>query len=322
MEMFSRTLSQMLMMFTFILVGFLLRKKRILPDDSGSVMAKLETNVFVPALSLYTMITKCTVKTLTDNSTIVLYGCALVACAVALAYILVPLFVPKKNRTPQDEYLSNVYKYALTFGNWGFMGNYIALSLWGADFFYQYSLFLICTTLVTYTWGLIILIPKEAGAGTWQNIKKGLLTPPVISVFAGLILGLLDVQQYIPEFLMSALDGAGKCQGPVAMLLAGFVIGGFDIKQMLTDKKVYAASGLRLLIIPAAMLLVMRLIGAPENIQLMALIAFATPLGLNTVVYPAAYGGDTRPGASMAMVSHVLCVITIPLMYLLFFVVL
>ena len=121
---------------------------------------------------------------------------------------------------------------------------------------------------------------------------------------------------------MSALDGAGKCQGPVAMLLAGFVIGGFDVKQMLTDKKVYAASGLRLLIIPAAMLLVMCLIGAPENIQLMALIAFATPLGLNTVVYPAAYGGDTRPGASMAMVSHVLCVITIPLMYLLFFVVL
>lgn len=322
MEMFSRTLSQMLMMFAFILVGFLLRKKKILPDNSGTVMAKLETNVFVPALSLYTMITKCTVKTLTENSTIVLYGFVLVLFAMLLAYLLVPLFVPRKNRTPQDEYLSNVYKYALTFGNWGFMGNYIALSIWGADFFYQYSLFLIFTTLVTYTWGLIILIPKGVGISTWQNIKKGLLTPPVIAVFAGLVLGLLDVQRYIPDFLMSALSGAGNCQGPVAMLLAGFVIGGFDVKRMLTDKKVYAASALRLLVIPAVMFLMLRLAGAPESIQLMVLIAFATPLGLNTVVYPAAYGGDTRPGASMAMVSHVLCVVTIPLMYLLFFVVL
>ena len=30
---------------------------------------------------------------------------------------------------------------------------------------------------------------------------------------------------------------------------------------------------------------------------------------------PAAYGGDTSTGASMAMISHTLCVITIPLMY-------
>jgi len=49
-----------------------------------------------------------------------------------------------------------------------------------------------------------------------------------------------------------------------------------------------------------------------------ALIVFGTPLGLNTIVYPAAYGGDTRTGASMTMISTVFSVITIPLMYLIF----
>ena len=53
-----------------------------------------------------------------------------------------------------------------------------------------------------------------------------------------------------------------------------------------------------------------------------ALIAFATPLGMNTIVFPASYGGDTKTGASMAMISHVLSVATIPLMYYLFIILL
>ena len=38
-------------------------------------------------------------------------------------------------------------------------------------------------------------------------------------------------------------------------------------------------------------------------------------LGLNTVVFPEAYGGNPETGASMALISHTLCVITIPIMY-------
>ncbi len=52
----------------------------------------------------------------------------------------------------------------------------------------------------------------------------------------------------------------------------------------------------------------------------LALIAFATSLGLNTIVSLAAYGGDTKIGASMTTISHTLSVITIPLMCLIFIV--
>ena len=43
--------------------------------------------------------------------------------------------------------------------------------------------------------------------------------------------------------------------------------------------------------------------------------ATAPALGLNTVIFPEAYGGNPETGASMAMISHTLCVITIPLLY-------
>jgi predicted permease len=104
--------------------------------------------------------------------------------------------------------------------------------------------------------------------------------------------------------------------GPVAMVLAGFVVGGYEFKSLFKDKKVYIATFLRLIVIPGIIVTVLKLLGTSSDILTLALICFATPLGLNTIVYPAAYGGETKTGASMAVISHTLSVITLPLMYL------
>lgn len=73
-EIFNLTLKQMLMMFSLILVGFLLRKKSKLPENSGTVMAKMETFIFVPALSLFNQMTKCTVETFKTNAPLYYMG--------------------------------------------------------------------------------------------------------------------------------------------------------------------------------------------------------------------------------------------------------
>ena len=110
--------------------------------------------------------------------------------------------------------------------------------------------------------------------------------------------------------------------GPVAMILSGFVIGGFNLKSLLINKKVYLATAFRLILIPALFIIALKLLGASETVLILALICLATPFGMNTIVYPAAYGGDFRTGASMTMISSTISVITIPLMYLVFIVLL
>lgn len=322
MEIFFLTLRQMLMMFTLILVGFFLRKKSLLPANSDITMAKLETFAFVPALTLYNQMTKCTVRTFTENSVLILYGLVIVLAAILLSYPLSRFFVKKQPGSPESTYQRNIYKYALTFGNYGFMGYYIILGVWGDDLFYKYSMFVLGVSILCSSWGLFILIPKDKSVSIWANLKKGFLTPPMIALVLGILFGLLDLAKYVPDFLISAFDSAGKCQGPVAMVLAGFVIGGYNFKEILINKKVYVVSFLRLIAIPAVIMLVLQLLGTNKEIMTLALIAFATPLGLNTIVYPAAYGGDTKTGAAMTMISHTLSVITIPLMYLIFIVLL
>ena len=93
---------------------------------------------------------------------------------------------------------------------------------------------------------------------------------------------------------------------------------GYNFKEILTDKKVYFATIYRLFIAPALVILLLWLAKAPVYMMGLALFAYATPLGMNTVVFPAAFGGETKTGASMALISHTLCVITIPVMYALF----
>lgn len=322
MEIFLRTLEQMGTVFLLMAVGFILRKTNILGENADKVIAKLETYIFCPALALYTQMTKCTVPTFVANSRLILYGTALILGAIILSYPLSKLFVPNYKESSKLDYQRSIYKYALTFGNFGFLGNFLALSVWGSDFFYLYSLFTLTVNILCYGWGIYILVPKEQNAGVWASVKNAVTAPGILALVIGIVLGLTGLADYVPSFVTGTLKTAGDCMGPVAMVLAGIVIGGYDFKELLNNKKVYIATALRLFVIPGVILLILKALRADETLLSIALIAFATPLGMNTIVFPASYGGDTKTGASMAMISHVLSVATIPLMYLLFVVLL
>lgn len=317
MNFFIPTLNQLLMMFSLIVTGFILRKTKILPENSGTTLSRLETYVFSSALVMSTQLEKCTVQNFKTYSVYLLYGLFLILLCIALAYPLSFLFIRKTGGDEKLIYLRKVYRYGMAFGNFGFMGNFLVLGLWGADGLFKYTMFTFPLSIFCYSWGIPMLIPKE-GKGFKATLKT-ILNPPLLAMIVGCIGGLFGVTPYIPEFLLKALDSAGECMGPVAMILAGFVIGGFDVKTLVNDKKVYFATLLRLIVLPSAITIFMIAIGASEECSLFAMLAFATPLGLNTVVYPAAFGANTKPGASMAMISHTLSVITIPLMYLIFF---
>ena len=317
MDVFNLTLNQMLMMFTLIIAGFILRKARLLPDNAATVLSKLETYILMPALNLSNMMTQCTPENLSKNAPLMLYGLVIIVIFVALSYVLCRLFVRPKGDA-KKAYESNVYKYALVFGNFGFVGNFLVLNIWGAETFFQYSLFTFPVSIFCYAWGLYLMIPKEAGGSILSGLKKGLLAPPILALFLGAILGLTGLAKYVPSFFVTALESASPCMGPVAMLLAGFVIGGYRMGSLFRDVKVYFLVLLRLIVLPAALVAVLLLIKADPWAVIFSLVAFATPVGMNTIVYPSAYGGDPKTGASMVLISNILAVITIPLMFLLF----
>ena len=303
-QVFSATLSPMLVMLLCMVTGFVLKQQKICPDNTTSVLSKLETYVLCPALTLSTFSKYCTVASLTEQYRMVLLSLLCVVIAITLAYLLSPLFSKKG-------YGRNIYRYALAFGNFGFMGNAIVPAILGEEMLYTYMLFTLPLNIGVYTWGITILIPGDEK----KNPLKNLLNPVVFAVAIGAILGLTGLGERMPAFLTNTFTSLGTCMGPIAMVLTGFVIGSYPIRSLLTNGKVYIAAVLRLFLLPALFVLLLKLLGADVTTLTMCLFAYATPLGLNTVVFPAAYGGDTATGASMAMISHTVCVITIPVMY-------
>lgn len=302
---FTATLSPMLVMFLCILIGFVLNKKSFLPDNAATVLSKLENYIIVPSLIINTFMKYCTVASFRQQYKLVVYCIIAVLFGIGLAYIVAPII-------EKDSYKKNIYRYALSFANFGFMGNSIVPAILGEEILYEYLIFTIPLNIACYTWGVAILIPTGEEK---KNPLRNLLNPIVFSLGIGIVLGLTSAQKIMPHFLSTTLNNLSACMGPLAMVLTGFAIGDYRIGDLLRNKKVYFTTFLRLFVLPAVILALLMLLGADDKTLILALFAFSTPLGLNTVVIPAAYGGDSATGASMAMISHTLCVITIPIMY-------
>lgn len=306
---FTATLSPMLVMFLCMIIGFIAKRNSLIPENSGSTISRLENYIFVPALIFSTFSTYCTISSLKEQYNLIIYS--LIALAVALA-ISIPLSTIFEK---ENYYTRNIYRYALTFSNFSFMGNAIVPIILGTideEILYKYLLYTLPLQIAVYTWGVIILIPRGE---TKQNPLKNLLHPVFIAIVLGITFGLTGLTKLLPVFVTTTIDYCKACMAPLAMILTGFVIGSYPTKELLQNKKVYVATALRLFFIPSLLLIIVRLLGANNTAMVLTLFAFATPLGLNTVVFPAAYGGETKTGAAMALISSALCIITIPLLY-------
>ena len=302
---FKSTLTPMLLMFICILIGYILKKKNILPDNSDVTLSKLETCVFLPALNISTFMNNCTIESLVKYRSYVVISLIVILAAILISY-------PLSKSFSKEDYQRNIYKYALTFGNFGFLGNAIVPIIMGEEYLYPYLLFTMFPTMFCYIWGLNILIPKGENK---SNPFKNLVNPSVLSIAIGILLGLTGARNIVPQFIKLTLSNLTACMGPVAMILTGFVVAKYSFSFLLKKPPVYFTSLFRLVIIPFVFLTALILLKVDGTIIKLAFFMLATPLGLNTVVFPSAYGGDASTGASMALISHALSIITFPLMY-------
>ncbi len=323
-ETFLASLPPMLSLFIFISIGFILAKIKILPKHSEVVLAKLLTFVFCCALNFSVMAKNFRIDKLVFYGETILVGTVVVLLAMIIAIVIAPLFVKDKK-----EYARGVYKYALTFGNMGYVGIPIVLALFGETVLVFFNVFTIPSTIVIYTWGINLLVPEGHGKGGLKDFLKKFFNAPTVCLLLGMVAGLTGLGNIIFEsssvaFIGDTITDLANCMAPTAMLVAGITVAKYDIKKILLNKKVYLASLLRLFIIPAVLIAVTYLgiyllgyagLSLNYSVVFLVLFAFAAPLGMNTIVFPEAYGGDASIGASMTLISHVLCVISIPIMY-------
>lgn len=307
MEIFTSVLSQIAVLFSFILIGFVLRKKQFIPKESSVVFSKLENMIFMPAVVINTFWTNCTVENISEKWIYIVYSSALLVFCIITAFI-VSRFLGK---TP---YLKKIYRYSIAVSNFGFVGTAMVSGIYGGDSIelFDYLMFTLPLNLFTYSLGIAWLIPNKEKTFS----LKSFLNPIFISLFVGAALGLFAVPR--PQIIASIISGSADCMSPIAMILTGFVIGGYRLVLLLNQWRTYVVAAIRLVLLPSFFVIILKLLNTPSEIVVATLCANAMPLGLNTVIIPSAYGENPDTGASLALVSQLTAVVTIPVLFFIF----
>ena len=306
MSVFATTLNQISFLFGFIVIGYILVKLKVLPENSAMVLSKLENTIFIPALVMGTFI---------ENFTIERIGAAwtLLSVSFIIACIAIPFAILVSKLVTKDKYIQKIYTYGLAFSNFGFMGNAVVSSLF-PDMFFEYLIFTLPLWIFIYLWGVPKLLMPDSGKNhTFTQSLKSFANPMFIAMLIGMVIGLLNIR--LPKWTTALINVSGDCMSPIAMILTGVVVSSISLKKTFTNVGIYIVSIIRLIIMPVLFITVASFFKIPETTYICALCSLAMPLGLNTIVIPSALGKDTAIAAGMAVISHLLSCITIPLIF-------
>jgi len=307
MTVFLSTLNQTAFLFSFIAIGFFFAKSKQIPENSATVLSKLENLLFIPALVGGTFIKDFTVERLSSMWKLLLVSSLILVVVVPLVLLIVKIL-------SKDKYIRNIYTYGLCFSNFGFMGNAVVNALF-PEIFTEYIVFTLPLWMLIYLWGVPSLLMSDSQEKQTLGKKlKNFLNPMFIAMIIGMIIGLTKLQ--LPAWLSSLINVSGSCMSPVAMLLTGITVATISFKKTFTNIGIYAVSIIRLLALPLLFVAIAKFIPMDRTSYICAVCSLSMPLGLNTIVIPAAFGKDTSVPAGMALISHFLSCVTIPLIFM------
>jgi len=305
-------------MIFFIALGFLFVKLKVLSSKDAKILSILENDLCLPATLVSAFMTNFTIKNIKEYGRLMLISIILYFFFIGIGYFLSRLFGKSK-------FEKNFIHYGFICSNFGFVG-YPLMQAVFPDYYMEYILFTMPMQLLNYTVIVPSLLMDNDDDGENKKITIGdrlkrLCNPMVFGMLFGICYGLIREQIGFetPSLVMDIISGANGLMAPLAMFLTGMVVAGTDLKKNFSEWNVYAVSATRLLLIPAVVIGLASLmkIFLPNVLSDTAFLCVSMvsclPLGINVVIIPTAYGKDTSKPATIVFLTHVLCLITVPI---------
>ncbi len=302
-ETFLLTLSNVGQLSFFMILGYVLRRLRKLPDNAGSVLSLLCVLVFLPAYTIVNLSKNFTVDMLTEK--LQLFG-----TGVVFALVIIAMGYPLAKFLGRDAMEVKSLKYAFTFPNFSYFGYPVVEGVFGNAMLGNFMVFLIPTSVACNTYGYLLFQDNKKG-----KLWKLLCTPIVLSQLIGVIIGLSGIA--LPKVVTGTLTIAGNCMSPCSMLVGGFLLGKFSPRKLLTGARAYLLSAIRMLAIPLAFGGILYLVGVRGEILFLATLTVSLPLGMNLVVFPESLGyeSEAQKNAKLCFVSYCLALIVLPVVF-------
>lgn len=294
-------IEQSLLVLLFTMIGFALVKTKLVDPKHTKILSTLAVYVFLSSNVFRTFATNFTPTYLREK-----YPLVLVSAVILVVLILV--MRPLSKLLTKESYKRSVLSYCMTVPNYGYVGYAMAEGIFGSLMLQNVMMITVPIAMYAYTFGYCAL------SNTKVSLKK-LINPVTIAMTAGAIVGLLQIR--LPSVPNQFLSKAAGCMGPIGMLLVGMVTAEYPLNELLKKKEVYLITALRLLVVPLLLGLALRLLKL-EMAMIPVMLVMAMPTSANAIIFPKLAGEDCHTGASLALVSNILCCLTVPLIFWIF----
>ena len=292
----SIVLQQLGILFIFAFIGYILAKVGVIKAEQTKILSSLIVYVFCPAVCLDSFSKNFTTEYLSQKYVLFIVSIIVLVVLSVVSFLVAKCF-------SKDQYERNIYAYSLITPNYGYMGYALASGIFGDEMLMNVIIVGIPLTVFIYAIGFPMLTDVK------KISLKGLVNPALITIVIGAFIGLANIK--IPEIFQSVFSKAGECMAPTAMLLMGITISEFKLPELFKNYKIYILSLLRLVVIPLV-IAVSLMFTFPKEIIIPVLLVYSLPCGLNTIVFPKLIGKNSENGASVALISSLFSIITIP----------
>lgn len=292
-------------MFLMMFFGFLLVRLKVLRAADSRTLSLVCMYVVIPCMVIDAFQIECTSERLHDFLVMVL--------ASALAH---GVFIASAALLRRPLRLRSVEQLTLVYANCGNLILPLVLFVFGEDMVFFACPYVCVQTIMVWTHG------RAAISGIKKfDPKKIFLNINVICTLLGLVLFICGIK--LPAMIGDTLDIMGGIVGPVSMLIAGMLIGGADLKKVFSRKHAYLVSVLRLLVFPVLLILILKIIGlhkltSAPSVLMITMLAASAPSASTVTNLAQVYNSDPETAATMNIITMLGCIITMPLINLLY----
>ena len=290
-----------------LLVGLCAQKFKIIGPEFNKQVSSFVLKIALPCMICNSMNVPHAVDKLLDNIWILVVSAGVLLVSFVVGFVVSKLL---KKQIPE-----RIMRFGAMFTNFNFFGLVVIEELGGEDLLFYYLIFIIPVRVSIYILAKVILMPpsEKNGKMSFKEKVKMVVSAPLVAVFVGLGLSLLEVQ--LPAVIQYPLEKLGSLASPLGLLLCGSTLGRYSVKKMITVSSLLMCA-VRNFLIPLLILVLCRVLQLPEMYTTMAVLYASLPVASLTSTYVLQYDPDPKShldGAGFVFMSTLLAAVSLTL---------
>jgi len=303
-------INQLLIFGILFIVGVLASKLKLLTSEAKDILARIIIDITLPFLILSTFSNLEFNVNLFKNGIFVF---VLTFVNLLVLYSIGSFSSFLQRLKPQQ---TTVHTLHTMLGNIVFLGFPLFDALFpGGIGVYYAAVYQLASNSVTFTYGIYRL-----SSGTQKSGWKSLINVNTGALFLGIIILVIGIK--LPQPMLDAFTGLGKCTSPLSMVYIGALLAGLNFKSAFKKVSVYLVSVNKLVFAPILLGLIyaylVRILGFDVSREAFFVLVMQAGMPCQTIVVVMSrrYGGDYELAASNLFITTLFSVLTLPLLYI------